>query len=161
MSNPKTQQHIIGLLQEHHATARQMLAILQQEMTALASNDLAAYDRILEQKQQQANRLESFEQGLSVLEGAIGSPATLANFIQFVQHPANSPLRPHWQKLQDTLRECQQQNLLNSRIAEASRINTQQALDILRGGTGSANPGVYESSGKTRFNTSGNSLAVA
>lgn len=152
-------QRMAGLLDEQTNEARRMLDILQREEKALTSNDLTAFEKTLEQKQQQAANMESLEQRLLEVGSLNGAPLTLKNFVRFIEQSRLSPLQSRWAALQDILRQCQRQNVVNNRIVEASRTHIRQSLDILHGKV--STPDIYVASGKTQNDTTGRSLAVA
>jgi flagellar biosynthesis/type III secretory pathway chaperone len=159
MPSIKDLQRVAALLDEHIVEARRMLDILQREQKALASSDLASFERALEQKQQQAGNIDSIERRLQALGNINGAPFTLKSFVRFVEQSGLAPLQSRWTNLQDVLRQCQRQNLVNHRIVEASRENIRQSLDILHGKTSS--PETYVASGRTRIDAAGRFLAVA
>ena len=152
-------QRMAGLLDGQVSGARRMLDILQREEKALTSNDLASFEMTLEQKQQAAANIESLEQRLLELGSLDGTPLTLKNFVRFIEQSRLPPLQSRWATLQDILRQCQRQNVVNNRVVEASRTHIRQSLDILHGKV--STPEIYVASGKTQNDATGRSLAVA
>lgn len=159
MPSIQTLQHMASVLDGQITEAHRMLDILKREQEALTRNDLAAFERALEQKQQQAGNIDSLEQQLRSPGNIDGVSLTVKQFVSFIEQSGLAPLQSRWKNLQDLLRQCRQQNAVNQRIVEASRIHIRQSLDILQGKT--STPETYVASGKTRIDPTGRFLAVA
>lgn len=156
-------QKIISLLQQQQAALQQMLGILQREYQALTANDLKAFDKAVEEKQLQARTLEELEHHFQPLIEMMGgtidkeSLDTIINGMELVSE--KNQLQSIWEEFLATLNSCDEQNRVNNRVLESSRINIRQALDILRGEI--SNPALYSASGKENPDDQGNSLAIA
>lgn len=152
-------QRMASLLDEHITETRRMLDILHREQKALTSNDLASFEKSLELKQRQAATLDSLEKRTLDLGGINAAPLSMKNLVRLIEQSGISPLQSRWNTLQDLLRQCRQQNMVNHRIVEASRTHIRQSLDILHGKV--STPGTYVATGKTQIDASGHFLAVA
>lgn len=154
---------ITPLLQRQQAALQRMLGILQQEYEALKENDLKAFDKAVGEKQLQTRVLEELEthfQPLTKMMDGVIDKKLLNNFIDDMEPgPEKDQLRSTWKEFLVILNNCNEQNLINNRILESSRVNIRQALDILRGET--SNPALYSASGKENPDDQGNSLAIA
>jgi flagellar biosynthesis/type III secretory pathway chaperone len=150
-------QQLVLLLKNEIKHANEMLRILQQENTALRKNDISAFEETLTAKHKQAELLDEFEQKFDRIENIPDTLKPLSNCVAFIERDKNHLLYKTWEELQDTLRQCQTQNIINNRIMEASKLLLQESLNILHGGNGSTS--TYQSSGKTETNSSGSSLA--
>lgn len=154
---------LIDLLGRHLKQVKIMLDILQQENTALEKRDLSNFDAIVLRKQQQIRLLEEMEPDLTPIHALIGKPSEGNGMDSFISKIDNKSIKLQfqslWNDLRETLTNCDNQNLINNRILQSSRINIQQAIDILRGEN--SIPNLYGSSGKQDMNKQGQSLAVA
>jgi flagellar biosynthesis/type III secretory pathway chaperone len=150
-------QQLLLLLKNEIKHAGEMLNILQQENTALRKNDIIAFEEVLEAKHKQAELLDEFERKIDRIGNMPDALKPLSNCVAFIERNKNNILYKTWEELQDTLRQCQTQNIINNRIMESSKLLLQESLNILHGGNG-ATP-TYKSSGKTETNSSGGSLA--
>jgi flagellar biosynthesis/type III secretory pathway chaperone len=151
------------MLEQHFAQLDQMHKILETEYQALKNNDLAAFESIQQNKQLQIKKLEDSEPQLLAFVGTLGDgngKQRLEIIIGYVNDPAiQKPLYSLWKRFQTSLKACHELNRTNNRILEASRINLQQALDILHGNI--SVPGLYQASGKKAGDPHGQSLAIA
>lgn len=140
-----------------------MLQALQQEHQALAQNDLPAFESALQKKQAHARALEKLEDFLAPLAQIIGGEVSKTALNKFISGLNEAKLREalqaRWDQFSKTLHACHEQNRLNHRIVEASRVQLQQALDILRGS--SQTPQLYGASGKQAESKHSQPLAVA
>lgn len=156
--------HQLGILFEKQEKAlNKMLNILNQEYHALENNDRESFDLVLEKKELHAKALEELEKEFSPVIATIGGTIdrkSLENFIDSVQNPPDKQeLIAKWENFLAALNKCHEQNMINYRIVESSKVNIQQALNIIRGDTGL--PRLYEASGKENTDIQGQSLAVA
>jgi flagella synthesis protein FlgN len=152
-------QQLLLLLKSEIQHANKMLDILQQENIALRENDLSAFEAILTAKHQQADLLDEFEKKIGAINNIPESMKNLANCISFIEQGSEPHITETWIELQEVLRLCQTQNMINSQVVEASKIHIQESLNILHGGQGVVS--TYEASGKTGPNSSSGSLAIA
>lgn len=142
-----------------------MLGILKQEHKALESNNIEAFEKAVQKKQNQAQVLESIEPQLSAITKSIDGKLSKSSVETYIDQIATGAIREKtqdvWKQLQTIVTQCNEQNQINNRILHASRTNLQQVLSILRGNTEPPQTQVYGSSGKQDLNTHGQSLAVA
>lgn len=164
MSTPASAQRLLTLLEEQRQDAAHMLALLQQEFTALKSNDLAAFEQAMDSKLKHLNELEQKERSsLPALEAIIGAPCNRQQLEAFIINSRDAQLLAGWQSLHATLKQCHEQNLLNQRVIAASHAQIQQALNLLRGENPQAPAAVtYQDSGRSEHRPAlGQPIAVA
>jgi flagella synthesis protein FlgN len=156
-------QQVIDFLERQIPQLSGMLQALQEEHQALASNDLPAFEIALQKKQAHAHALEKLEDYLTPLSQIIGGDVSRSGLDKFINALSDAAVRDQvqtrWDQFSKMLGECHEQNQLNHRVIEASRIQLQQALDILRGESGA--PQLYGASGKQAENKQRQSIAVA
>jgi flagellar biosynthesis/type III secretory pathway chaperone len=151
------------LLGKQRDAMKNMLEILEQEYQALKKNDINLFDTILEKKHLQTRELETLESQLTPLLSLMGGKIDrqqLENYIQNIDNEhAKHAAQTVWEELLGVLKRCNEQNKINHKIIESSRIHIRQALDILRGETGI--PRLYSASGKEKTDAHGGSIAIA
>lgn len=156
-------QKIIPLLQQQLVALQSMLEILQHEYHALQENDLEAFDKAVEEKELQVRSLKELEkyfQPLIEMMGGTINKEFIDNFINNMElGPEKDQFQSTWEEFLQALKSCDEQNRINNRIIESSRINIRQTLDILRGEASA--PALYGASGKENPDDQGNPLAVA
>lgn len=157
--NQDTAKQLFLLLKQELGHAATMLKLLQQEYEALRSNSLEDFDKILFAKQEQAALLDKFEDKVSQIKGLPDELKKPPALIAYFEQGGSQALAKAWSELQNTLRQCQTQNIVNNQVIEASRVYLQDSLSILRGGV--VSKPTYKASGKTDNNSSGNTLAYA
>lgn len=142
---------------------KNMLYILQQEYAALENNDRKAFDKAVGDKQLQVHALENLDLELKPVLDMTGGSYEKGSIDRLINTLDNTPIKEQlattWEQLIDALNQCQEQNKINQRIIDASRINIQQTLDILLGEN--SMPKLYSPSGKQSTASSGHSIAVA
>jgi len=153
------------VLEQQHIHLVKMLSVLQQEHQALSQNNLTRFEEVVQQKLQQIKSLEKIQPLLTSVEKIIGGVLSKSTFMSFIRRmPAGkerSEIISLWKKFQETLSACDLQNKTNNRILNASSMNVKQALNILRGNTGSPTPDVYNKTGQQFDRLQGQSIAVA
>jgi flagellar biosynthesis/type III secretory pathway chaperone len=154
---------VSSLLGRQRDALKRMLEILEQEYHALEINDLKQFDEAVGNKQLQTTALEGLDRELTQLFSAAADGhgrKTIESFIQgCADGPVKSRLQAVWDELLQTLQRCHEQNRINNRVVESSKIQIRQALDILRGDN--AIPRLYSASGRENGHNPGNSLAIA
>lgn len=163
---PENMTDLKKVLEQQHIRLAEMLSILHQEHRALTSNDLPSFEDVVQRKHAQVKALEEIQPLLGIVEKAIGgvlSKSTFDAFIQRIPHgQEKTRLESLWKSFQETLQQCNTQNLINNRILSASNINVKQALNILRGNTAANIPDIYGSKGQHQdCNNQRQSLAIA
>lgn len=151
MSQSTSSHPLQPLLETQRQDAARMLEVLEQELRAIKSNDLTAFEQSMDTKTRHISHLEQQAKIFQpTLEKIVGTPCGKDQLATYIDNSGDSALQETWQNLRTTLKCCYEQNLLNRRVLDAARAEVQQALNILRGET-QANPlsGTYKDSGKT------------
>lgn len=161
MNHTASTHPLLPLLETQQQDAVRMQQVMEQEFQALKSNDLTMFDQAMDAKNQQLRHLEQQEQQLMpMLEQIIGAPGNKIRLEAYIAQSGNTQLLASWQTLHDTLKACHEQNQVNQRILEASRVQIQQTLDLLRGIN--STPDTYQDSGqKTRSGSLGQFIGIA
>lgn len=108
--------------------------LLQQEYSALKTNNLAGIESAAYAKQQPLARLETYEQQRNeVLQRANLSSDEIG--MQLYLQSADAGIKRLWQQLLTLTAQCRQQNQINAALVELSRRHTQRVLTLLRGQT--------------------------
>jgi flagellar biosynthesis/type III secretory pathway chaperone len=158
-------QNLKHVLEQQHLHLIQMLSILKQEHQALSQNNLTLFEEVVQQKLQQIKNLEKIQPLLTSVEKTIGGVLSKSTLMSFIRRMPTGKDKTEifslWKKFQETLSECDLQNKMNNKILNASSINVKQALNILRGNTGSPTPDVYNKTGQQFDHLQGQSIAVA
>lgn len=154
-----TAKQIFALLKQEGSHAANMLKLLKQEYQALRDNDFDGLDKIISAKQEQAALLDGFESKLTRVHLLPDEFKKLPALISFIEEGRIQALGKAWAELQNTLRLCQDQNIANNQLIEASRTYLQESLSILRGSQ-FAKP-TYQASGKSASASTGQTLAYA
>ena len=137
--------------------------ILMQEYDAIRKNDRQSFDMALSKKQEQLKKLEVLENELKNETGADlkGFDNSLIEHIIAAVHNESVKLQMQqtWDSFIDTLKKCNNQNRVNSKIIESSRNNIRSLISIITGENSVAN--VYSAAGKQESSNNNNSLATA
>jgi flagellar biosynthesis/type III secretory pathway chaperone len=156
---------IYQILELHLAQTDKMHEILVQEYKALKSDNLEQFESVLLQKQNQVNELKLIEPQLIELAKAVNGELCKESIGRFIdQLPSGkekSSLSQLWQRLQKALTDCNEQNLVNHRIMNASRTNLEQILNILRGNSPLPVSATYGATGAQANNPQARSIAIA
>jgi flagellar biosynthesis/type III secretory pathway chaperone len=156
---------LVKSLKHQHAQLLHMLEILHEEHSALSSPDIKRLEQAVQNKQSQIKILEDEQSQPNKAEEILGgkiSNETISAFINNNPDDQNrSEIELLWKYLQKTLNECNEQNIINNRIIDASSTHLRQAINILRGDFSKPTENIYGASGKQNSNTQGQSLAVA
>lgn len=156
---------LVESLKHQHTQLLHMLEILHEEHRALSSTDINRLEQAVQNKQSQIKILEDERSQPNKAEKILGgkiSNETISAFINNNPDDQNrSEVERLWQHLQKTLNECNEQNMINNRIIDASSTHLRQAINILRGDFTKPTENIYGASGKQNNNTNGQSLAVA
>lgn len=135
-------------LQERFQSAeqdcQQYLALLEQERDALAMQDMAALEQLLEQKRPYADRLITHDQEIKRYCHATHiAPEGLGSHIEQSGDPS---LQQQYQQFLAALTQCKQANDRNARLVHHSQHNTRSMLDLLRN-QGEPGSGIYDQLG--------------
>lgn len=159
MTTPALREGLAELLRAELARARRLREVLTLERDALGRRDFPAIEQAAAEKERLIAALESLAERQGTLlrtGGILGGNASLRENLQKTDMVELVPL---WDELQDLLRRCRQQNLVNGGVIEMSRRFAREVLATLRGTV----PGseVYDRCGERHPTEGGEPLATA
>lgn len=135
-------------LQERFQSAaqdcQQYLALLEQEREALAKQDMAALEQLLEQKRPFAESLITHDQ--EIKRYCQANNIATDGLAQHVEQSADEALQQQYQQFLAALAQCKQANDRNARLVFHSQHNTRSMLDLLRN-QGEPGSGIYDQLG--------------
>lgn len=138
-------QRLLDLFVEDITTAQQLLALLEQEFTALSERNLDTLQALLAQKQTALQLLNEHSVQRSQLLTTNNLTADQQGLLKFA---ANSPLQAQLldssQQLNALVEQCQQANLRNGRLIRSNQVSVNSMLDIIRGADA---PKLYDKTG--------------
>lgn len=152
----------MGSVEQIHATiekqlevASLLLSTMRAEHDFLSKHDTEALLGAVEQKQ---GLLAELERSSSTLLDLLREAGCSLDKDGIASLMAEQPDESHriWEEFQQTLAECQKQNMVNGQIMEVNRHSTEQALSILLG-YGQAEPSLYDDRGMTNRSIGGKS----
>ena len=156
-------QEFIRIIGRQLAETLIMVKILEEEQSALQHSNLQVFETVIQKKHLQTRKLKELESEMASLRHILSRPVSKASIELFIHQTTDKSVKTQleslWKQLKQALKLCQQQNTINNRIIEASRVSMQQAIDIIRGGNSS--PNTYRASGKKDGYSQNHSLAVA
>lgn len=127
-------QRLLDLLEEDINTAQQLLALLEQEFTALSERNLDTLQALLAQKQSALQLLNQHSAQRGQLLSDNNLPADQQGLLKLA---ANSTLQAQLtnssQHLNELIEQCQQANLRNGRLIRSNQVSVNSMLDIIRG----------------------------
>lgn len=137
------------LMGEIARLGQSLLETLQEERTALDHRDHEAITRAAAQKSGLVKSLEQIEAERIALVSAAGYDVSESGFCQCLTAvDSGGQIALHWRETLETLTACQQQNLTNGAIVDASQHFLEHALGILRGSPASSQ--TYDTHGRTK-----------
>lgn len=153
------------ILEQHNKQMLCMLDVLEEEHQALSSSDIDCFERAVKNKQDQIKTFEQLQSQLSILEPILNGKFSKENIESYIGKipPSNKKTRLErlWEKLEQTTIECNNKNIINNRIVDASSTHLRQAICILRGDLTGPAVNIYGASGKQNNTSLGHSLATA
>lgn len=125
------------LIEQELAATRALLAVLEQEYTALCErHDASALEAVVRAKETAAGRLQEIASGRMQHLTRTGFPpdaSGLAASIASVPTEERFRLHAQWRELLDVAGRAWKQNGINGAVIAASRNATERALALLRG----------------------------
>lgn len=150
---------IDSLINQQLKATAELLSVMHSEHQALARQDTKTLTPLIEKKQLLLAELETASVGflnLLLNDGVSLDKDRIETLLAEMSIATDDHLVAGWNRLQQQLLDCQQQNLVNGQLMEVSRRGTEQALSILLG-HGHAEPGLYDGRGATQRTIGGKS----
>ena len=128
------EKELTGILQQQQQCLEQVIQLLKIENTAILERDIKSIDSLLDKKLMFLSKLEQLDkQRQHFFEQQTGMSYNHPDFSHFIkQHPSQS-IRNSWQAVKVKLPECKKQNVLNGRMINIRKENSEQILQILLG----------------------------
>lgn len=147
-----------ALLSDTVKSCERLYNALQDERSALASDDARALDSAVGRKKVHLAELEKLEQRRRALLAACKRKEDLQSMQQFVvENDRNRALQALWSRTLELLAACRKANQTNGAVIASQRRNTSEALGVLRNEP--QEPETYGATGKTE--TTGQYRALA
>ncbi len=128
------ERYLLDLMQREAGAVERLLECLRLEEKALAERDVDTIERLTTEKQEYLAALEAFATERERLLSNAGLTADRQGFESLLEQAGGSEaLTVAWEALRENLAECQEQNLKNGQILEASRRFAGDVLGILLG----------------------------
>lgn len=125
---------LLELIEHDSQCCTQLLALIEQEYEALQQRNLDILEDLLNSKQAFLAQLDQGASQRSQLLAQHSLKADLDGLKQLASQASNGQdLLDQAQNLSEQLHQCQQANLRNGRLIQASQHNTRQMLNLLRG----------------------------
>lgn len=150
---------IESLLSNESHNLKQLEQVLLAEREAISNRDS---ERLQQHLTEKALLLEALthnsESRQHTLEqaGYKHSPDNWRNALKQLDHTHQTQFFDHWQKIETGLRQCQQENEINAKMAARTQHTINQILDALRGQLGQ--PKLYDQKGYAGNSTNSQSL---
>lgn len=122
-----------GVFHDEITGLRQLAELLQQEFEALSATNGEAVATLTQEKLTLLMQLEAVAQRKSQLLESLGYTLGSAGLTEFLDAAASPELSSRWSEIENELRACRKQNLVNGQLLETTRRQTQQLLSILVG----------------------------
>lgn len=116
---------IAPIIREETACVETLLAVLDKELTAVASRDTERMASLAADKQRLVQELEALGNRRRQLVGPLASDADWAST------PQRQSVRPAWKRLIDLVDHARQNNRRNGTAIDAARRYTRRAVDVL------------------------------
>lgn len=139
---------ILPLIEQELAIYSTLEAVVREERKCLTDRDFDGLTRVLAEKHQLVNQLETLSQTRSGLLAANQCSIDrdgLEHLFTLLEPAAARKAHAAWDALNDSVTACQRLNEINARIAHRGQANNRHILHILRGG--SDQPSLYGPSG--------------
>ncbi|ALO46663.1 flagella synthesis protein FlgN [Pseudohongiella spirulinae] len=143
-----------NMLEQDRLQLDELSEVLQAERDCLERRDLKNLTRLLQQKQTLLTAIETNDFNRRRLLQQAGAPADRTSLSQLrvlLENSTDTALTTLLENIENKVRHCREMSETNSIIVHRSRLNTQKALDIMRG-TEAVN-GLYTSHGSTQAGT--------
>jgi flagellar biosynthesis protein FlgN len=143
-----------NMLGEDQLRLDELSEVLQAERVCLERRDLQNLTQLLQKKQQLLAEIESNDFNRRKLLQQAGAPVDRTSLSQLrilLKDSTDTTLTTLLETIENKVRHCREMSETNSIIVHRSRLNTQKALDIMRGVD--AVSGLYTSHGSTQAGT--------
>lgn len=131
-----SQSELQNLLVHDRELLDQLTGLLEKERSSLESRNLSALDGILQQKQSVLASIEGNDQKRRQLLLKAGVPenqTSIAQLSALIGRDSDAHLHDLLDSIKQRLDNCRELSETNRIIVHRSQVNTQRALDILRG----------------------------
>lgn len=155
-----TPEKLRNTLRQETASARDFLALLQREYTALAERDADDIEDITRQKQALAHRLDECGRERDRITTLAGYEPGTKGLQRLLSHYNDPELTAIARQLAELALQCREKNLAVGLLIGKGLAYTQQARDILKNG-GQPTGAAYSASGKSVATALSNTLARA
>lgn len=154
-----TQQTLLArILQEQIAVLKSFLTALDAERRALHSNDPAAIEAAVTEKNRIADQLQGFErQKLRVVASTVAGAESEQKAV-LTAWQRLPPLADAWHAVCQLARQCQERNQENGVLLREKQHFVQQALDVLLHSQERLN--IYDDKGQSRLTLTGHSRKI-
>ena len=137
---------ISTMINDDLATSRQLLALLEQESSAMQSRNFDLLAQLVEDKtlllQQLRHSAETRSRWLSTMATS-NEEQTWLQWLETLDQPA---LKTQWQQIKQTIEHCQAVNEMNGKVIHRGIRCHEQLLRLMRGNT--TNVGLYNACGE-------------
>ena len=136
MSTPSLPQALEQLFRSQINAAKELHQILSDENAALVNRDYKGSQSVIQAKQLKTAEIESLIKKQTELLATTGlsfSRESFDNIINSCSNLTGEALRKLRDTLENTMQECQNQNLINGQIISVNQQSAKIALGILRG----------------------------
>lgn len=131
-----SQSELQNLLERDRELLDQLTGLLEKERISLEARNLSDLDGILQQKQSVLTHIESNDQKRRQLLLQAGVPedqTSIAQLSALIGRDSDARLHDLLDSIKQRLSTCRELSETNRIIVHRSQVNTQRALDILRG----------------------------
>ena len=151
MSLTDSVEEISKLFESEISLSTSLLQTLKDEQNAISSNDMAAFESSIIEKDKLVREIEAVEQTLVTKlqqKGLSVNKQDLNELISSCAQKDKIKLTGLIETIREVAAQCQQQNIINSKIIDANQNNIQKLIGIIRGQSPDQN-GLYDLSGKS------------
>ena len=118
-----------SVLQDIGHSVEQLVCCLQNELKALNDKQYESLIMIAQEKQQLVERLDMLDNQRKQFDSS-------KNFSDYlIQQDRSGKLAGQWVSIRDTIKECQQQNIVNGRLLQRYHRLSQETINLLSGRT--------------------------
>lgn len=151
-----------SLLQAEQIGYTNLLAILGQEKQFLIQRDFDAFASVLEEKHRLVNQLDQLAGHRMTVLAALkleGNEAGMQAWLNRQPEFGREALHKSWIDIKGLVRQCNQKNEVNAKIAHRAQTTSRRVLNILKGAP-MTDP-LYDKRGQADGNGSGLSISEA
>jgi flagellar biosynthesis/type III secretory pathway chaperone len=152
--------HLISSgIEQDIATTELMIQLLSDEKKALETRDISEIERLSQIKTELADKMTESANTRSRLLDALELSNDEAGIVSLFDQTEDKSSMDQWLLLKNNLQSCQDQNLVNSKIASRTRNSLKHLLTIVQGKMDK--PNIYNPLGSTSAIVSGNLIGEA